>query len=296
MLQRVLKIYISINACRSVNMAIRKISNIYEGAETSDGAGVKLKRIINQNIMKETDPFLLLDFFGSNDPDEYIAGFPWHPHRGIETVTYMLDGEVQHEDSLGNKGVIGSGDIQWMTAGSGIIHQEMPHVTDGLMKGFQLWVNLPAEQKMTSPRYQEYSSKLIPEIKTKGTRIKVIAGNYKNTEGPVKGLFMQPLYLDIELGINSDIKIPIEKTYNSFAYVFKGEGQFSNDIISEGKLAVFTKGDSVSITTKEKGIRFILVAGEPLHEPIAWQGPIVMNTHEELDIAFKELREDTFIK
>lgn len=279
------------------SMSERRISKILVGTETSDGAGVRLRRIIDQRVMKETDPFLLLDFFGSEDPDEYIAGFPWHPHRGIETVTYMIEGEVHHEDSLGNGGVIKGGDVQWMTAGSGIIHQEMPHVTNGMMKGFQLWVNLPANQKMSKPRYQEYSSEIIPLIKNGDTKVKVIAGDFKGTQGPVKGLYMQPLYLDIKLGPHSELTIPIDNNYSSFAYVFEGEGFFPEDtIISEGKLVIFTEGDSVKIQTKTSGIRFIFVAGKPLNEAIAWQGPIVMNTQEELKAAFRELKEDIFIK
>jgi redox-sensitive bicupin YhaK (pirin superfamily) len=209
----------------------------------------------------------------------------------------MIEGEVQHEDSLGNKGVIKGGDVQWMTAGSGIIHQEMPHVTNGLMKGFQLWVNLPANQKMSKPRYQEYSSDTIPLIKSNNTKIKVIAGDYEGIQGPVKGLYMQPLYMDIELGSNSELTIPVEENYSSFAYIFEGEGFFAgNTNVSEGKLVIFTEGDSVKIQTKSTRIRFIFVAGKPLKEPIAWQGPIVMNTQKELNTAFRELREDTFIK
>ena len=278
-------------------MKERKISKITEGIETSDGAGVRLNRIISQNLMKETDPFLMLDFFGSNDPDEYIAGFPWHPHRGIETVTYMLNGEVQHEDSMGNKGVIKGGDIQWMTAGSGIVHQEMPKVTDGLMKGFQLWVNLPAEYKMSKPEYQDYSADKIPFIENEGAKVKIIAGEFSGIKGPVKGNFIQPLYLDIELDINSKLLIPLKNEYNAFAYIFKGNGYFSeNKIVSEGKLIIFSKGDSINIQTKDENIRLILVAGKPINEPIAWQGPIVMNTQEELITAYKELREDKFIK
>lgn len=278
-------------------MKKRKISKIINGTETSDGAGVKLTRIISQSVMKETDPFLMLDFFGSDNPDEYMAGFPWHPHRGIETVTYMIAGEVQHEDSLGNKGVIKAGDVQWMTAGSGIIHQEMPHVTDGLMKGFQLWVNLPAEYKMTKPRYQEYSAETIPVIKTGNTIIKIIAGKYSGTEGPVKGVFIQPLYLDISLGKNSELSIPIENDLNSFAYIFEGSGFFEDSTsVQNGNLLIFSNGNSVKFKTESSSIRFILVAGKPLNETIAWQGPIVMNTQEELDTAFKELREDKFIK
>lgn len=278
-------------------MTERTIIEILEGVETSDGAGVRLKRIINHNIIEKTDPFLLLDFFGSDNPDEYIAGFPWHPHRGIETVTYMIAGEVQHEDSLGNRGVIKGGDLQWMTAGSGIIHQEMPKVTNGLMKGFQLWVNLPAEYKMTKPRYQEYPADTIPFIKTGNTIIKIIAGKYSGTEGPVKGVFIQPLYLDISLGVNSELLIPIENDYNSFAYIFEGSGFFEDStIVQNGNLLIFSKGNSVKFKTESSSIRFILVAGKPLNETVAWQGPIVMNTQEELDTAFKELREDKFIK
>lgn len=278
-------------------MSEGKIRKITEGIETTDGAGVKLTRLISQNVMKETDPFLMLDFFGSDKPAEYIAGFPWHPHRGIETVTYMLAGEVEHEDSLGNKGVIKAGDVQWMTAGSGIIHQEMPKVKNGLMKGFQLWVNLPAEHKMTAPRYQEYSSDTIPRITKGNTEIKIIAGDYEGITGPVRGMYMRPLYLDINLDKNSDILIPINKSYNSFAYILEGSGFFENDsLIQNGKLVIFSKGESVKVITGNDSIRFILVAGKPLNEPIAWQGPIVMNTQEELNTAFKELREDRFIK
>lgn len=278
-------------------MKEREISKITEGTETSDGAGVKLSRIISQGLMKETDPFLMLDFFGSDDPDEYIAGFPWHPHRGIETVTYMLEGEVKHEDSLGNSGVIKSGDVQWMTAGSGIIHQEMPRVTDGLMKGFQLWVNLPAEYKMTNPEYQEYSSDEIPVIKTENSNIKIIAGDFSGVKGPVIGKFMQPFYLDVELNRNSELSIPIESSYTTFIYIYKGKGYFSESTAaSEGKLIIFKKGDFIKIQTKNENIRFILVAGRAIEEPIAWNGPIVMNTQEELKTAFKELREDSFIK
>ncbi len=278
-------------------MKERKISRITEGIETSDGAGVKLSRIISQSLMKETDPFLMLDFFGSENPDEYIAGFPWHPHRGIETVTYMLNGKVQHEDSMGNKGVIKGGDIQWMTAGSGIVHQEMPKVTDGLMKGFQLWVNLPSEHKMTNPEYQDYSADEIPIIKTDKSKIKVIAGEFSGIKGPVIGNFMQPLYLDIELDVNSELSIPLESNYNSFVYIFEGKGYFSEKkIVTEGNLIIFSEGDFIKLQTKDENIRFILVAGKPINEPIAWQGPIVMNTQEELNTAFKELREDKFIK
>jgi quercetin 2,3-dioxygenase len=278
-------------------MSERKISRILEGVNTSDGAGVQLKRIISQNIMKETDPFLMLDFFGSDNPDEYIAGFPWHPHRGIETVTYMLKGKVEHEDSLGNKGIISSGDIQWMTAGSGIIHQEMPQVTNGQMKGFQLWVNLPAEHKMTEPGYQEYSSATIPVSKSGKNTIKIIAGNFKGTKGSVTGLFMQPLYLDIQMGKNSELTVPVEEGFNSFVYIFEGAAYFSDsEENSNGELIIFTDGDSIRIKTETSGSRFILLAGKPLNEPIAWQGPIVMNSQEQLKTAFKELREDTFIK
>ncbi len=278
-------------------MPERKINKVTRGIETSDGAGVRLTRIISQSVIKETDPFLMLDFFGSDNPDEYIAGFPWHPHRGIETVTYMLAGEVQHEDSLGNKGVIKAGDVQWMTAGSGIIHQEMPQLRDGLMKGFQLWVNLPAEHKMTKPSYQEYSSDTIPIIKTGDTIIKIIAGDYEGTKGPVKGVFIQPLFLDINLGINSKISIPIDNEYNSFAYIFEGKGVVEDSTtVQNGNLLIFSKGSFVSFETESSSIRFILVAGKPLNEPVAWQGPIVMNTQDELNIAFKEIREDNFIK
>ena len=278
-------------------MAERTITEIFEGVETSDGAGVRLKRIINHKILEKTDPFLMLDFFGSENPDDYIAGFPWHPHRGIETVTYMLKGEVQHEDSLGNKGVIKGGDLQWMTAGSGIIHQEIPKVTNGLMKGFQLWVNLPSKQKMTAPGYQEYSAESIPIVEDEKMRVKVISGRFGNIEGPVIGNYIQPLFLDIEINKNSELTIPVETDHNLFTYIFEGEGFFGEEQkIQAGKLIIFSEGDFLKIKTGKSSIRLLLIAGKPLKEPVAWRGPIVMNTEEELDTAFRELQEDTFIK
>ena len=204
---------------------------------------------------------------------------------------------MQHEDSLGNKGVIKGGDLQWMTAGSGIIHQEMPKVTDGLMKGFQLWVNLPADQKMTTPGYQEYSADRIPIVEDEKMKVKVISGRFGNNEGPVKGNYIQPLFLDIELNKNSEITIPVENDHNLFTYIFKGEGFFGDEQkVQAGKLVIFSQGDSVRIRTATSRVRLLLIAGKPLKEPVAWRGPIVMNTEEELDMAFRELQEDSFIK
>ena len=280
--------------------SFRKITRIIQGTKTSDGAGVNLMRIFGFYETGLLDPFLMLDFFGSDNPDDYIAGFPWHPHRGIETVTYMLDGSVEHGDSLGNSGVIHAGDIQWMTAGSGIIHQEMPKAGEGGMHGFQLWINLPASHKMMKPRYQEIKAEEIPIIKDKnGVTIKVIAGELNGTIGPVKDIIADPVYLDIEVPENSVCTIKVNPDHTVFAYVFEGEGFFdetSERPIKKGQLVKLTDGDTVKVTTKEHTTRFILVSGKPLNEPIAWRGPIVMNTDEELDLAFREYRNGTFIK
>jgi quercetin 2,3-dioxygenase len=280
--------------------SVRKISRIIQGTRTSDGAGVNLLRVFGFYETGLFDPFLLLDFFGSEDPNDYIAGFPWHPHRGIETVTYMLEGSVEHGDSMGNSGIIHTGDVQWMTAGSGIIHQEMPIADKGYMHGFQLWVNLPASDKMMNPRYQEIKAEEIPVLKEEnGVIIKVIAGDLHDLKGPVKDIVADPVYFDISIPANSAYTIAVNPDYTVFAFVFVGEGFFDENLgslIKKGQLAKLTDGDRVLVTTKDQKTRFILVSGKPLNEPIAWRGPIVMNTDEELDLAFREYRNGTFIK
>jgi quercetin 2,3-dioxygenase len=278
----------------------RKISHIIDGQKTSDGAGVSLLRVFGFYETGLFDPFLLLDFFGSENPNDYIAGFPWHPHRGIETVTYMLEGSVEHGDSMGNSGTIHTGDVQWMTAGSGIIHQEMPKADKGYMHGFQLWVNLPATHKMMNPRYQEIKASAIPILKEEnGVIVKVIAGEHNGIVGPVKDIVADPVYFDISMPENATYLLNVNKDYTVFAFIFDGEGFFDESLekpIKKGQLVRLTDGDLVKLTTTIHKARFILVSGKPLNEPVAWRGPIVMNTDEELDVAFREYRSGTFIK
>jgi len=282
-----------------------------------EGAGVHLRRAFGFGEPSEFDPFLLLDDFRNDIPEDYLAGFPWHPHRGIETITYVLAGTVDHADSLGNSGAIAAGDVQWMTAGRGIIHQEMPHGdATGRMHGFQLWANLPASQKMTAPRYQEVKSMEIPEVTDDdGTRARVICGSFWGTKGPVDGIATDPIYLDVSVPPGKRKKLPIETMRHAFAYVFAGSGKFCN---ASGPLAVptesvkwadttppteadnrslilFDSGDEVEVQAGDEGIRFLLVSGKPLEEPVAWYGPIVMNTQAQLQKAFEELKEGTFL-
>jgi hypothetical protein len=268
---------------------------ILTGHSTIDGAGVKLFRVFANDNTKLTDPFLLLDNFGSDKPEDYVRGFPWHPHRGIETVTYMLDGKVEHEDTIGNKGVISSGDIQWMTAGGGILHQEMPKAQKGMMQGMQLWVNLPSGNKMMAPRYRGITSQEIPVIKMDGIEIKVISGIYGDKKGPVKDLIVDVEYLDILLDKGKAITYDIKKDYTTFCYLVEGKGDFEGSIMEKKQLILFKDATNLAVKAKEK-LRFILVSGMPINEPIAWGGPIVMNTQEELRIAFDELDQGTFIK
>jgi redox-sensitive bicupin YhaK (pirin superfamily) len=280
---------------------IRKIAHRIMGQMTSDGAGVRLRRIFGFNEEGMFDPFLLLDFFGSDNPHDYIAGFPWHPHRGMETVTYMLDGKVEHGDSIGNKGIIGKGDIQWMTAGNGIIHQEMPKPEeDARMFGLQLWINLPASKKMMPPRYQEIKGAEIPEIQLKnGVSIKVIAGSFDDVKGPVIDIIADPIYFDVALPSNTSYTIPVESNYTVFVFVFEGEGFFDekeSNPVKSGEVALLKDGTEMKVITHASHVRFLLISGKPIGEPIAWRGPIVMNTEAELDLAFKELREGNFIK
>ena len=279
---------------------IRKVKTILRSRATSDGAGVKLKRVFSHGEVELTDPFLLLDFFGSENPDDYIRGFPWHPHRGIETITYMLKGEVNHEDSMGNSGTIESGDCQWMTAGSGIIHQEMPNRVEGAMMGFQLWANLPSGDKMMLPRYRDIKEADIPEVIMKsGTRVKVICGELDGTVGPVREIVTEPEYLDVTVPPNSEFRHFVKRGHTVFAYIFGGQGYFGDDsenIIQTDHLVIFEDGDEVVVTSADCNLRFLLISGKPINEPIAWYGPIVMNTEEELNQAFREYRDGTFIK
>jgi redox-sensitive bicupin YhaK (pirin superfamily) len=278
----------------------RKIEKILKSKPTIEGAGVHLKRAFGYYEVPLLDPFLLLDDFHSDNPADYIAGFPWHPHRGIETVTYMLEGRVEHGDSMGNKGVIFPGDVQWMTAGSGIIHQEMPKGHNGNMWGFQLWVNLPSTHKMMEPRYREVKNEQIPEVSIgENVKIRVISGEIENTKGPVRDIVVDPEYLDITLAPGTEFEHNIKKGYRTFAYVTEGSGYFDPDkrkSIDIEHLVIFKDGDTVKISTGDKSLRFLLVSGKPLGEPVAWYGPIVMNTQEELDKAFEEYRNGTFIK
>ena len=277
-----------------------KIAKVVYGQMTSDGAGVTLNRIFGFYEEGLFDPFLLMDNFGADDPEEYIAGFPWHPHRGIETVTYMLDGRVEHEDSMGNKGIIGKGDIQWMTAGSGIVHQEMPQSDGSRMSGFQLWVNLPASKKMMAPRYQEIKAAQVPTLNLEsGAIIKVIAGKFNDTKGPVEDIVADPIYFDVEVPANAEFDIDVHDDYTVFCYAFEGEANFDEErkqLIRKGQGALLRNGNCVKVTTGSSNVRFIMISGKPIKEPIAWRGPIVMNTDEELAVAFSEYRKGTFIK
>jgi redox-sensitive bicupin YhaK (pirin superfamily) len=284
---------------------IRRIREILKSQPTVEGAGVHLKRAFGYQQLPELDPFLLLDDFHSSNPDEYIKGFPWHPHRGIETITYVLYGKVEHGDSMGNKGTISSGDIQWMTAGSGIIHQEMPKgQEDGLMWGFQLWANLPASHKMMDPRYQEIKRQQVPEITLGGgVKVKIICGEIKGQKGPVQDIVIDPEYLDITVPPESSFRHFVKRGHKAFAYVIEGEGYYDEDPgaspfgkVGAESLVIFDDGDEVVISTKDKAMRALFVSGKPIGETVAWHGPIVMNTREELRIAFEEYEKGTFIK
>jgi redox-sensitive bicupin YhaK (pirin superfamily) len=283
-----------------VMVQLREVNKVLKGRPTIEGAGVHLKRAFGSNEVPLFDPFLLLDDFHSNNPADYIKGFPWHPHRGIETITYVLHGEVEHGDSMGNKGIIRSGDIQWMTAGSGIIHQEMPKgQKDGLMWGFQLWANLPASHKMMPPRYRDVNSSQIPEIALDaGTKVKVISGKVNGGSGPVKDIVTDPEYLDVTVPAKSIFQHPVKRGYTALAYVIDGAGHFdqSERLLSPESLVLFDDGDEVNVTTEDNPVRFLLISGRPIGEPVAWYGPIVMNTQEELRVAFEEYQNGTFLK
>ena len=300
-------------------MSIRPVKRIAQSQPTMEGAGVKLRRAFGFGDPSEFDPFLMMDDFRGDQPSDYSAGFPWHPHRGIETITYVLAGSVDHGDSLGNRGALGAGDVQWMTAGSGILHQEMPKGdARGRMHGFQLWANLPSSLKMTAPRYQDIPGLAIPEVvDDDGTSVKVICGDFWGRKGPVDGIAAEPRYLDVWVPPGKRKTLPVETYRQAFAYVYEGAGSFDGasqpfgvlhetevngeellvrSQVSNRHLVVFDSGDEVSVQAGEQGIRFLLVSGRPIKEPIAWHGPIVMNTQDEIRQAMTDLRNGTFIK
>ena len=299
-------------------MSLRPVKEIMHTRPTVEGAGVRLQRAFGFGKTTDFDPFLLLDDFRNENPGDYLAGFPWHPHRGIETITYVLAGSVEHGDSLGNQGRMTAGDVQWMTAGSGILHQEMPKGdAHGRMHGFQLWANLPSSLKMTAPRYQDIPSSAIPDVTDDdGTRVRVVSGEFWGKRGPVDGVAAEPSYLDVSVPPGRRKRLAVETTRNAFAYVFAGAGTFRDAsdpqaVLTDSaadpnaaarydagnhSLVLFDRGDEVVVQAGDDGIRFLLVSGRPIEEPVAWYGPIVMNTQDQLRQAVAELRDGTFIK
>jgi redox-sensitive bicupin YhaK (pirin superfamily) len=299
-------------------MSIRPVRRVAQSRPTLEGAGVRLRRAFGFGNTEDFDPFLLFDDFRNERPEDFRAGFPWHPHRGIETITYVLAGSVEHGDSLGNRGTLGAGDVQWMTAGRGILHQEMPQGDPaGRMHGFQLWANLPASLKMTAPRYQDITTDGIPEITDDdGTKVRVIIGEFWGRRGPVEGIAADPRYLDVWIPPGVRRSLPVETSNSAFAYVFDGAGTFRDASAPQGvmtertdgtdvqelmdagdrSLVLFDRGDEITVQAGERGMRFLLVSGKPLREPVAWHGPIVMNTEAELQQAYDELRAGTFIR
>jgi hypothetical protein len=299
-------------------LATRKIREVLTSKPTLEGAGVHLNRVFGFNEAPLFDPFLLLDDFRSETPGHYLKGFPWHPHRGIETITYVLTGDVEHGDSLGNKGIIRSGDVQWMTAGSGIVHQEMPQGdSKGRMYGFQLWANLPADSKMMNPRYRDVTSAQIPVVTlANNTQIKIVACEVNGIKGPVGDIVIEPEYLDVTVPPHAEFRHPTKKGHRVFAYIIGGQGYFGKaekstlgkvegenqdttagkPDVGNGTLVLFGEGDEIAVVTSENEVRFLLIAGKPIAEPVAWRGPIVMNTQEELQVAFEEYKQGTFIK
>jgi redox-sensitive bicupin YhaK (pirin superfamily) len=300
-------------------MSVRPVKNVRATKPTIEGAGVRLQRAFGFGDTIEFDPFLLFDDFRNESPDDFLAGFPWHPHRGIETITYVLAGSVEHGDSLGNRGSLGAGDVQWMTAGSGIMHQEMPQGdAQGRMHGFQLWANLPSSLKMTRPRYQDITAEAIPEIvDDDGTAVRVVCGEFWGKRGPVEGVAADPRYLDVFVPPGKQKRLAVERSRHAFAYVFGGSGTFrdasdprpvQNEIadstplgpgpsdVANRSLILFDAGDEISVQAGDQGIRFLLISGKPIEEPVAWYGPIVMNTKAELQQAMSDLRNGTFIK
>jgi redox-sensitive bicupin YhaK (pirin superfamily) len=280
--------------------SIRSVEDRFQGLEAIEGAGVRLHRLFGHAEVPRLDPFLLLDHFGSANPADYVAGFPWHPHRGIETVTYMLSGQVDHGDTLGNSGTIDSGDVQWMSSGSGILHQEMPRRSDGMLEGFQLWVNMPAKSKMTTPEYRGVRGTAFPVVHDEsGATVKVVAGEYQGAVGPVDALPIDPTYLDVTVRAGQSFSVPTKRGYTAFAYPIEGSGRFAPDSPTDTgtrQVAVYGDGDSAEVRAGDAGVRFLFVSGRPLREPVAWYGPIVMNRPEELQEALREFRRGEFIK
>lgn len=300
-------------------MSLRPVREIVRARPAMEGAGVRLHRAFAHGEVRDVDPFLLFDDFRNDDPEAYRRGFPWHPHRGIETITYVLAGEVDHADSLGNRGALGAGDVQWMTAGRGILHQEMPRGdAAGRMHGFQLWANLPRDLKMTAPRYQDVKAGEIPVLEDAGATIRVVCGDWKGVRGPVDGIAADPRYLDVSVAPGRRVTLPVEVERNAFAYVFAGAGSFRaasapfgvltekelpdgteiqlRETTGNRSLVLFDRGDEVTVQAGEEGIRFLLVSGRPIREPVAWYGPIVMNTEAEIRQALAELNRGTFIR
>ena len=296
----------------------RKISKVFRSKPTLEGAGVHLRRVFANAEAGLFDPFLLLDDFRNTNREKYIKGFPWHPHRGIETITYVLTGDIEHGDSMGNKGVITSGDMQWMTAGSGVVHQEMPQGdARGVMDGFQLWANLPRSNKMIDPRYRDVKAGQVPEVTTKtGARVKVICGTLEGKVGPVRDVVVDPEYFDVTIPAGSDFAHDTPRGHTVFAYVIQGKGIFCGEknafayetrgvnyfdmknepYVADGTAVLFSDGDRITVSAQSEPVRFLLISGKPIREPIAWYGPIVMNTYEELKTAFEEFEAGTFIK
>ena len=277
---------------------LREIKLVLTRKPTTEGAGVHLNRVFGFSESPLLDPFLMLDDFRSDNPEHYMRGFPWHPHRGIETITYVTKGDVEHGDSLGNEGIISTGDVQWMTAGSGIIHQEMPKGDpQGAMHGFQLWANLPASQKMMPPRYRGITADQIPEVKLEnGVKVKVIAGSIGGAQGPMDEVVIDPEYFDCTVPADRTFVHRTDNNYTAFIYVIDGVGKTSDEALENGKLVLFDEGEQLAVSAVGETLRFLLVTGKPLNEPVAWRGPIVMNTQAELELAFREYREGTFIK
>ena len=275
-------------------MSERKILRTVAAMPTSDGAGVRLSRAIANAELEHLDPFLLLDEFRSDDPGDYIAGFPDHPHRGFETVTYMLAGQMEHQDHAGNRGLLKGGGAQWMTAGRGLVHSETPKQDKGLMWGFQLWVNLPAANKMTAPRYQDIEPEAIPEVKVEGGTVKVVAGTFKGVTGPVSGIVTEPLYLDVRLDAAGRFETALPEQHTAFVYAYQGRGEIGRAAVGSKTLAILSPGDSLSVKAVEGEFRFLCIAARPLNEPIARYGPFVMNTREEIQQAFEDFRNGRF--
>lgn len=276
----------------------RKIKRYFMGRQAKDGAGVSLYRTFGYYEIPDFDPFLMMDFFDSTNPEDYIKGFPWHPHRGIETVTYLIHGAIEHGDSLGNKGVIRDGDCQWMTAGSGILHQEMPQESPQML-GVQIWFNLSKKEKMTEPKYRDITKEMIPVYEEESYTVHIVAGEYGGKKGPMEAIETKPSFFDVELKENSEFVYRVDYDFNAFAFLVRGEANFNvekEEMISYPNGVLFTEGDTIRVKTGKSPARFLLLTGKKLNEPVAWGGPIVMNTKEELDLAFKELKEGIFIK